>query len=50
MNNLGQKFGGDWTEQKLDCVSKYLNAYTQIMNHREFDFFVNEQETMSCGV
>ena len=38
MNNLGQKFGGDWTEQKLDCVSKYLNAYTQIMNHREFDF------------
>ena len=34
MNNIGRNFGGDWTERKLECVSKYLNAYTTIMRSR----------------
>ena len=38
MNNRGQKFGGDWTELKLDCVSKYLHEYTKIMNNYTFYF------------
>ncbi len=38
MNTRGQKFGGGWTEQKLECVSKYLHSYTQIMKDREFHF------------
>ena len=38
MNTRGQKFGGDWTEQKLKCVSDYLHSYTQIMKDREFHF------------
>ena len=38
MNTVGQQFGGDWTEQKLECVSKYLNAYTTIMNKQRFKF------------
>ena len=38
MNTIGQNFGGDWTEQKLDCVSKYLHAYTKIMNNQNFNF------------
>lgn len=29
-----QKFGGDWTEDKLERVGKYLPAYTKIMNKR----------------
>ena len=27
-----QDFGGDWTEEKLDRVRKYLPAYTTIFN------------------
>lgn len=38
MNNSGQTFGGPWTEQKLECVSKYLQAYTKIMNRQKFNF------------
>lgn len=38
MNSIGQNFGGGWTEQKLDCVSKYLHAYTKIMNNQRFNF------------
>ena len=38
MNNRGDKFGGPWTEQKLECVSKYLHSYTQIMKDRDFHF------------
>lgn len=38
MNTTGQFFGGDWTEQKLDCVQKYLHAYTTIMNKQPFKF------------
>ena len=38
MNNRGHKFGGDWTEEKLACVSKYLHSYTQIMKEREYHF------------
>ena len=33
MNKVEQQFGGDWTERKLVCVSKYLSAYTTIMNN-----------------
>ncbi|MDE0084804.1 MAG: three-Cys-motif partner protein TcmP [Candidatus Poribacteria bacterium] len=38
MNNIGQTFGGDWTEQKLECVSKYLDAYTKIMRLRKYKY------------
>lgn len=38
MNTVGQSFGGDWTEQKLECVRKYLQAYTTIMNKQQFEF------------
>lgn len=38
MNTRGQKFGGDWTEQKLECVRKYLHAYTTIMRKQRFYF------------
>ncbi len=38
MNNRGQNFGGGWTEQKLECVRKYLHAYTTIMSKQPFRF------------
>lgn len=38
MNTIGQSFGGDWTEQKLECVSKYLDAYTKIMRLRKYKY------------
>lgn len=38
MNNRGHRFGGNWTEQKLECVSKYLRAYTTIMSKQPFHF------------
>ena len=38
MNTQRQRFGGDWTEQKLECVRKYLHAYTTIMNKQSFRF------------
>ena len=38
MNNPRHKFGGDWTEQKLECVRKYLHAYTTIMSKQPFRF------------
>ncbi len=38
MNNLGHRFGGNWTEQKLECVGKYLHAYTTIMNKQHFQY------------
>lgn len=38
MKSFAQVFGGNWTEQKLDCVSKYLNAYTTIMDKQVFNF------------
>lgn len=33
-----QKFGGDWTEQKLENVRKYLVAYSTIMSKQKFSF------------
>ena len=38
MNNPRHRFGGDWTEQKLECVRKYLHAYTTIMSNQPFRF------------
>lgn len=38
MNNPGHRFGGNWTEQKLECVRKYLHAYTTIMRKQRFHF------------
>lgn len=38
MNNSGHRFGGNWTEQKLECVRKYLHAYTTIMSKQPFHF------------
>src|SRR6266446_10383263 len=33
-----QLFGGDWTDQKLERVRKYLAAYTKIMHKQRFRF------------
>jgi three-Cys-motif partner protein len=38
MANALQSFGGDWTQEKLERVRKYLAAYTQIMKNRHFTF------------
>ena len=38
MNTRGHRFGGDWTEQKLECVRKYLHAYTTIMSKQPFHY------------
>ena len=38
MNARGHRFGGNWTDQKLECVRKYLSAYTTIMNRQQFRF------------
>lgn len=38
MNTRGHRFGGNWTEQKLECVRKYLHAYTTIMNKQPFQY------------
>jgi three-Cys-motif partner protein len=32
------KFGGDWTEEKLKRLEKYLKAYAVIMNNQPFGF------------
>ncbi len=32
------QFGGNWTEEKLKSVRKYLSAYTTIMNKQPFRF------------
>ena len=33
-----KKFGGPWTEKKLEILNKYLKAYTTIMNKQPFKF------------
>lgn len=33
---MEQSFGGKWTEDKLDCLRKYLRAYLAIMTKRQF--------------
>lgn len=33
-----QKFGGSWTEEKLEMIKKYLVAYATIMNQKKFKF------------
>ena len=38
MNTRGHRFGGNWTEQKLECVRKYLRAYTTIMCKQPFHY------------
>ena len=38
MNTRGHRFGGNWTEQKLECVRKYLHAYTTIMSKQQFQY------------
>jgi hypothetical protein len=30
-----QEFGGDWTQQKLQILDKYLTAYCQIFRQNE---------------
>lgn len=37
MNRPGlQKFGGSWTDQKLEVLHKYLHAYTQALKRQPF--------------
>lgn len=38
MKRAKQSFGGDWTQEKLERVRKYLSAYTTIMSHYNFRF------------
>jgi three-Cys-motif partner protein len=38
MNRSSQLFGGNWTEEKLERVRKYLVAYATIMNRQQFRF------------
>lgn len=33
-----QNFGGDWTEEKLDRIRKYLAAYTIILSRYDFEY------------
>lgn len=35
---MSQDFGGDWTDEKLERVRKYLAAYTTIMSKQPFRF------------
>ena len=35
---MNSRFGGRWTEEKLDLVQKYLTAYSKIMNKRQYKF------------
>lgn len=34
---MGQRFGGDWTEAKLNCISDYLSAYTNALKNQPFE-------------
>jgi three-Cys-motif partner protein len=38
MSRAEQRFGGNWTEEKLLRVKKYLRAYTTIMAKQKFKF------------
>jgi three-Cys-motif partner protein len=38
MKEKAKKFGGSWTEDKLDRIRKYMAAYTRIMNKRPYHF------------
>jgi three-Cys-motif partner protein len=35
---MSHEFGGDWTQQKLELIRKYLVAYAQIMKDRNYRF------------
>jgi three-Cys-motif partner protein len=38
MTQMSHDFGGDWTDEKLERVRKYLVAYATIMNKQRFRF------------
>jgi len=38
MKKIQRKFGGDWTQEKLERVRKYLVAYATIMNRQKFRY------------
>jgi len=38
MSSPKQRFGGNWTAEKLERVGKYLFAYARIMNRQRFRF------------
>ena len=33
---MGNKFGGEWTEEKLVVVSKYINFYCEALKNQNF--------------
>ncbi len=33
---VGHRYGGTWTELKLDAVTYYLECYTKALTHRRF--------------
>lgn len=35
---MKQKFGGDWTEKKLDCIQDYLQAYVRILSNTTYKY------------
>ena len=47
MNNRGHRFGGNWTDQKLECVREYLHAYTTIMNSQQFLMLLLARDTVN---
>lgn len=36
MTDIAQKFGGDWTNEKLSRVQEYLTAYTKALRNKHF--------------
>ncbi len=34
---VAHRFGGDWTEQKLEVLAKYLTAYTTVLSKQSFE-------------
>lgn len=35
---MTQKFGGEWTEKKLDCIQDYLQAYVRILSKTTYKY------------
>jgi three-Cys-motif partner protein len=39
MAKAKQQFGANWTEQKLECLKKYLKAYTTALKNQNFETY-----------
>ena len=36
---MQNKFGGNWTKKKLDCLKQYVVAYEKVMKNQPFKLF-----------